>query len=104
MVLANGAGAEQALGIGQRIIQAVTLPYRLADGTFAKVGVSVGVAVSPEHGTEAEELLAVADAALYEAKSDGKAQCRLASVATNVAALRRLTKKDSTPAFDRGAA
>ena len=104
VVLANGVTAEQALGIGQRIIQAVTMPYRLADGIFAKVGVSVGVAVSPEHGTEAEELLAVADAALYEAKSDGKAQCRLASVATNVAALRRLTQKDPTPALDRGAA
>ncbi|MFB9268171.1 diguanylate cyclase [Bradyrhizobium erythrophlei] len=108
VVLANGASGAQALAVGERIIQTVTMPYQLADGVAAQtsvnVGVSVGVAVSPEHGTEAEELLAVADAALYEAKSEGKARCRMASVATNVAALRRLTKRSPASAVDRGAA
>jgi hypothetical protein len=35
-------------------------------------------------------LLAIADAALYEAKSGGKSCCRMASVETNLVALRRL--------------
>jgi GGDEF domain-containing protein len=36
------------------------------------VGVSVGIAVFPEDGGDAHELLAHADAALYEAKHGGK--------------------------------
>jgi len=104
VVLVNGVTADQALTVGQRIIQTVTMPYQLAGGISAQVGVSVGIAVSPEHGTEAEQLLAAADAALYEAKSEGKARCRMASVATNVAALRRLTQRSPAPAADRGAA
>jgi len=104
VVLASRAGVEQALAVGQRIIQTVTMPYQLVGGVSATVGVSVGIAVSPEHGTEAEELLAVADAALYEAKSEGKARCRMASATTNVAALRRLTEKATAAAVDRGAA
>jgi diguanylate cyclase (GGDEF)-like protein len=104
VVLANGIIADQALALGHRIIQTVTMPYQLAGGVSARVGVSVGVAVSPEHGTGAEELLAVADAALYEAKSEGKARCRMASVATNVAALRRFAKNDLAPVIERGAA
>ena len=59
------------------------------------VGVSLGIAMAPEHGNEAVTLLAIADAALYEAKSSGKSSgkscCRLASMDSNVAALRRLT-------------
>jgi diguanylate cyclase len=53
------------------------------------VGVSVGIAMSPEHGNEAETLLlAIADGARYEAKSSGKSCCRMAS---NLVALRRMT-------------
>lgn len=104
VVLVNGVTADQALTVGQRIIQTVTMPYQLAGGISAQVGVSVGIAVSPEHGTEAEQLLVAADAALYEAKSEGKARCRMASVTTNVAALRRLTQRSPMPAADRGAA
>ncbi|MTV14905.1 MULTISPECIES: GGDEF domain-containing protein [Bradyrhizobium] len=104
VVLANGVTAEQARAVGLRIIQTVAMPYQLAGGVTAQVGVSVGVAISPEHGTEAEELLAVADAALYEAKLEGKARCRMASVATNVAALRRLSQKRPATAAERGAA
>ena len=104
VVMANDVGADQALAVGERIIRTVATPYLLSGGISAEVGVSVGVAVSPQHGTDAEELLAAADSALYEAKSDGKARCRMASVASNVAALRRLTKRNSVPAADRSVA
>jgi diguanylate cyclase len=52
--------------------------------------VSIGIAMTPEHGSDPEVLLVVADAALYEAKSGGKSQCCMASPLTNLAALRRL--------------
>jgi diguanylate cyclase len=89
VVLAYDLPPEQALAVGQRIITAVTMPYELGEGIRGNVGVSIGLAISPEHGTEAETLLAAADAALYEAKSSGKSCCRMASTETNLAALRR---------------
>ena len=38
------------------------------------ITISVGVAVFPEHGMSPRELMAAADAALYEAKRDGRDQ------------------------------
>jgi diguanylate cyclase (GGDEF)-like protein/PAS domain S-box-containing protein len=43
------------------------------------VTISVGVAAFPEHGTSPKELMAAADAALYEAKRGGRDQVVLAS-------------------------
>jgi diguanylate cyclase (GGDEF)-like protein len=95
LVLANDVTPEQALAIGHRIVSTVTMPYELAEGTCVSVGVSVGIATSPEHGTEAETLLMIADAALYEAKSSGKSCCCMASAETNLAALRRLNSNNA---------
>jgi GGDEF domain-containing protein len=69
---------------------AIACTYPLGEGICAAVGVSIGIAMTPEHGIDPEDLLAVADAALYEAKSSGKSQCCMASPLTNLAALRRL--------------
>lgn len=104
LVLANDVTAEQALAIGHRIISAVTMPHALGEGICARVGVSVGIAMSPEHGTEAEALLMIADAALYEAKSGGKSRCCLASAETHLVALRRLTSKNAAETSKIGVA
>ena len=42
--------------------------------------ISIGVAVFPEHGTSPKELMAAADAALYEAKRNGRDQIAIASL------------------------
>jgi diguanylate cyclase (GGDEF)-like protein len=104
-VLANDVTAEQAVAIGSRIIDAVTMPYTLGEDMRVKVGVSVGIAMSPDHGTETQDLLTLADAALYEAKSSGKCCCRLAGAETNLASLRKLMSKAGTdPANNSDAA
>jgi len=90
VVLVDGITADMAEETGYRLINAVGAPDALGGQVHASVGASVGIAMSPDHGTEVEDLLAVADAALYEAKSGGKSRCCLASVETNLAALRRL--------------
>ncbi len=54
-----------------RIIQAVSQPFDI-DGNHISVGVSIGVAMSPEDGTERTELTRKADIALYHAKSAGR--------------------------------
>jgi predicted signal transduction protein with EAL and GGDEF domain len=90
VVLADALTHEQAMTMGQKLISAIACTYQLGDGISAAVGVSVGIAVAPEHGADPESLLAAADAALYEAKSSGKSRCCMASLMTNLAGLRRL--------------
>ena len=54
----------------------------LHDGTELAIGASAGVAVFPDDGVTAEELLARADAAMYGAKRDGKNRYRFAGGAS----------------------
>lgn len=90
VVLAEGLTQERAVALGEHLIAAIATSYDLGDGISATVGVSVGIAMAPEHGKEFADLLAVADAALYEAKSSGKSRCCMATSETNLAALQRL--------------
>lgn len=69
VVLAKGLTGQQAAELSQRLTNSISASYDLGDGVRATVGVSVGVALVPEHGADAEALLAVADDALYEAKA-----------------------------------
>ena len=95
VVLTEAASEETTCETGRRIIDEVAVCYEPGEEVSAKVGASVGIAMSPDHGTEVEELLAVADTALYAAKSGGKSRCCLASVEMNLAALRRLQRGDA---------
>ena len=90
VVLAVAANNERAIERGERLISAIASTYPLGEGISAAVGASIGVAVTPEHGSHDEGLLAAADAALYEAKSGGRSRCCLASAASSLAALHRL--------------
>jgi diguanylate cyclase (GGDEF)-like protein len=93
VVLAEGMTHERAIAFGEQLIAAVTGSYAVGNGKMATIGVSVGIAMAPEHGTCVEDLMAVADAALYEAKSNGKARWCMGSAVTNLAALQRLRDK-----------
>lgn len=42
------------------------------EGKTASFGVSIGIAISPEHGTDAETILKKADEAMYKSKKSGK--------------------------------
>ncbi|HEY3681368.1 MAG TPA: bifunctional diguanylate cyclase/phosphodiesterase, partial [Bradyrhizobium sp.] len=72
-------GAEQhegATALALRIIKAITRPFDLG-GLEANVGISIGIALAPLHGMESEELLRSADLALYDAKANGRNDCRI---------------------------
>ena len=90
VVLADNLSEERALALGEMLIGAIACSYDFGNGTTANIGVSVGIAMAPDHGTDFADLLAVADAALYEAKTAGKSRCCMASALTNLTALRRL--------------
>ena len=55
--------------LGRRVRDTLTAPFEVA-GLSLQVRASVGVAVFPEHGTTADELLRLADIAMYQAKQN----------------------------------
>ena len=67
---------EAALAFADRLLKAMREPYELA-GNKLTVGTSIGVALAPQDGDNADQLLKNADLALYRAKSEGRNRCRL---------------------------
>ncbi len=57
--------------LATRIVERLTRPFNI-DGHEVLVGASVGIAMCPKHGHEAEQLLKNADIALYKAKASGR--------------------------------
>jgi diguanylate cyclase (GGDEF)-like protein len=71
-VLMPDARREEAEHLAERIVRAIgQLPFRL-DGQNLRVTSSLGIALYPEHAANAEELVAHADVAMYQAKESGK--------------------------------
>ncbi len=79
VVLIEAIDPEAAMRFGERLISHIAGCYDLGQRAEASVGVSVGIACAPDHGTDVATLLAAADAALYVAKSLGKCRCALAT-------------------------
>jgi diguanylate cyclase (GGDEF)-like protein len=73
-ILLPGVGINGALRIAENIRAAVEELRTGYNGTVIPVSLSVGVATCPLHAKSAERLIAAADAALYQAKSDGRNQ------------------------------
>ena len=63
---------EQAIAFVKRILALLKEIHQLM-GHQVEIGASIGIALAPEHGTTADELLKNADIALYQAKSIGGA-------------------------------
>jgi diguanylate cyclase (GGDEF)-like protein len=69
IVLAPHQSAEHATVLASRLATAIEREAAPPDGP--SVGVSIGVVACPEHGTEAEPLMELADQAMYRAKAAG---------------------------------
>jgi diguanylate cyclase (GGDEF)-like protein len=61
--------------VASELITTLTATVAL-DGVTVRVGASIGVAISPEHGATHDELLRCADVAMYEAKRTQSSVCR----------------------------
>jgi diguanylate cyclase (GGDEF)-like protein/PAS domain S-box-containing protein len=66
---------EDAASLARRIVTSLSEPFDI-DGHHIVVGASVGIAMAPNDGIDADHLLKNADMALYRAKSDGRAGWR----------------------------
>jgi len=58
--------------VTERLLSAIAEPIALSDGSTVAVAGSMGVAVSPDDGVEASDLLVKADQAMLRAKRRGK--------------------------------
>ena len=80
---------QDAARVAQRIVAEVSRPFMLG-GQEVVVTTSVGIAIFPEDGEEAEILLKNADAAMYQAKSLGRNTYQFFAGEMNSAAIERL--------------
>jgi diguanylate cyclase (GGDEF)-like protein len=60
-----------AAALAERLVAALAEPFQIS-GNEVVIGASVGIALAPRDGSDADSLLKNADMALYRAKSDGR--------------------------------
>jgi diguanylate cyclase (GGDEF)-like protein/hemerythrin-like metal-binding protein len=75
-----------AEAVAARLVAAATEPI-VGSGQQFQVGVSVGIAILPTHGTTTDALIAAADGALYTAKRQGRGRFAFASGSVSAALL-----------------
>ena len=63
--------SEAAENLATRIIAVIGEPFSIK-GNAVNIGASIGIALAPQHGIHADDLLKMADLALYHAKSLGR--------------------------------
>ncbi len=68
-----------ALSLAQRLLDAISIPARI-EGHEVQVGASIGIAIWPLGGEDADTLLRNADKAMYAAKSAGRRAIRIHGV------------------------
>ncbi len=68
---AEGEQRESAELLAQHLLRVVGAPYEI-NGHRVVIGISIGIAMAPQDGTDSENLLKNADLALYRAKADGR--------------------------------
>jgi diguanylate cyclase (GGDEF)-like protein/PAS domain S-box-containing protein len=71
IILAELRQPEDAVSVAEKIIKAVQQPLTIS-GTSIEVSASIGIALFPEDGADAESLLRNADSAMYRAKEAGR--------------------------------
>jgi diguanylate cyclase (GGDEF)-like protein len=91
IVVLNGrTDAAKAQAAARRILSILAAPFQQESYELV-VTPSIGIALYPEHGADAQSLLKNADGAMYAAKASGRNQLRLYDSAMNVRALKRLS-------------
>ncbi len=71
-IILSMSDLDQASALAERVVNAIsriTLPY---DGMNLRISSSLGIALFPEQAHDTEQLVAFADAAMYQAKQAGK--------------------------------
>ncbi|KJC39469.1 diguanylate cyclase [Bradyrhizobium sp. LTSP849] len=90
-----------ARALAGRLVEVISAPYEIDDHQIV-IGVSIGISLSPQDGTNPDELLKNADLALYRAKADGRGTYRFFETGMDARAqARRLLEMDLRAALQR---
>lgn len=76
-ILLPGVRGNEAEALAERVVRAIAqIPFRF-EGQNLRLTTSLGIAYYPTHATDADDLVARADIAMYQAKSAGKNTWRI---------------------------
>jgi diguanylate cyclase (GGDEF)-like protein/PAS domain S-box-containing protein len=90
-----------ARSLAGRLVEVISAPYEIDDHQIV-IGVSIGISLSPQDGSNPDELLKNADLALYRAKADGRGTYRFFETGMDARAqARRLLEMDLRAAVQR---
>jgi diguanylate cyclase (GGDEF)-like protein len=90
-----------ARALAGRLVEVISAPYEIDDHQIV-IGVSIGISLSPQDGSNPDELLKNADLALYRAKADGRGTYRFFETGMDARAqARRLLEMDLRAALQR---
>lgn len=70
---------DELIRIANNLIRRISQPWKLSDNRTVKLGASMGVSLAPQNGLDADTLLQHADAALFQAKNEGRSRLRFFS-------------------------
>jgi predicted signal transduction protein with EAL and GGDEF domain/FixJ family two-component response regulator len=81
--------AKDALAVARRVSEVMRWPFKL-EGRELTLTSSIGIAVYPDDGADAETLLKHADTAMHHAKNSGRGHCQLYSAQLTEHAMQRM--------------
>lgn len=77
LIILPEAGRSEAQLLAQELAASVRISHVLRNAPDVRLGASIGISLFPEHGDNADALLAAADRALYAVKASGKAHVQV---------------------------
>lgn len=72
LLIESSEDAQELGHMGQKLVNTLSKSITLDTGVVVNVGASVGLALYPDHGADMNDLLYVADQAMYECKSSAQ--------------------------------
>lgn len=79
IVLVQGHGMLDPSAVANAMLEQINVKIDLGNGVQGQVGASIGISIFPEHSQQANQLIEMADHAMYEAKQQGRNRFKLFS-------------------------
>lgn len=72
IIIFNNQSPDTKFSIAKKIIHSIQHPILIDQDLLVNIGVSIGIAITPQHGESFDDLVKSADEAMYEVKRQGK--------------------------------
>ncbi len=72
IIVLNNNSYDSALDIAEKMVHSIQHPISIDKNLSVQVGVSIGIAITPQHGQTFDDLVKSADESMYEVKRQGK--------------------------------